>query len=110
MRVVMLAIACFLISSCTSTKKIDSDNLYRFAEVNCLYWYFEKKGYDTTDIRSISGGFVEKSDSSLQKFQDISMFVKSYAPNLDSKNNIDVDLNRCFQLRKSSKLKVIIEG
>jgi hypothetical protein len=110
MRVVMVAIACFLISSCTSTKKIDNDNLYRFAEANCLYWYFEKKGYDTNDIRSISGGFVEKSDFSLEKFQDISMFVKSYVPNLDSKNNIDVDLNRCFQLRESSKLKVIIEG
>lgn len=110
MRVVMLAIACFLISSCTSTKEIDSDNLYRFAEANCLYWYFEKKGYDTTDIRSISGGFVEKSDSYLDKFQEITMFVKSYTPGLDSKNNIDVDLNRCFQLSESNELKMIIEG
>jgi hypothetical protein len=110
MRVIMVAMACLLLSSCTSTQKIDSDNLYKFAQANCLYWYFEKKGYDTTDIRSISGGFVEKSDSSLDKFEDISMFVKSYVPSLDSKNNIDADLNRCFQLRESTELRVIIEG
>lgn len=110
MRVIMVAMACFFLISCTSIQKTDSDNLYKFAQANCLYWYFEKKNYDTTDIRSISGGFVEKSDSSLDKFQEITMFVKSYTPRLDSKNNIDVDLNRCFQLSESNELMMIIEG
>lgn len=103
--VVMSAFLC----SCASKKDVFESGLYEYSQANCLYWYFENKGYDTSDIRSISGGMVEISGESIEKFQEISLFIKNYRPDIKTKNNIDVDLYRCFHLRDSEELKNIIE-
>lgn len=98
-----------LLCSCASQKNIKKEELYNYAESNCLYWYFDKMGYETSDIRSISGGIVEMSDEPIEKFQSIALFIKDYSPALSSKGGIDVDLYRCFHLRRSQELKGIIE-
>ncbi|WP_276785229.1 hypothetical protein [Thalassolituus oleivorans] len=104
--VIMSALLC----SCASKKDAFESSLYEYSQANCLYWYFESKGYDTKDIRSISGGIVEMSGESIDKFQKISIFVKGYRPNMKTKNNIDVDLYKCFHLKDSEELNSIIEG
>lgn len=102
----------FLFAGCSivgkSSSSEDQRNMYKYAQVNCLFWYFSEKGYDTKDIRSISGGIVETSNISIDQFQEIALFMKSYAPEIKSKNNIDPKLARCFQLERSSELNSII--
>lgn len=82
--------------------------LYKYAQSNCLFWYFTEKGYDTKDLRSISGGIVEKSEVSLDRFQEIALFLKDFSSNLESKNNIDPRLSGCFELESNKELKEII--
>ncbi|HEY7772828.1 MAG TPA: hypothetical protein VIC26_06590 [Marinagarivorans sp.] len=72
-------------------------------------WYFESKGYDTEDIRAISGGIVETSDISLDRFQDVALAVKSYSPDIKTKNNVDVNLLKCFHLKDDEKLNKYLE-
>ena len=100
----------FLSSCATATESKSKQQLYDFAQANCLFWYFDAKGYDTKDIRAISGGIVEKSAASAEDFQKISLFVKDYSPEISSKNDIDEKLNRCFQLRSSEALRALIDG
>ncbi|MFV8783009.1 hypothetical protein ACNKU7_11345 [Microbulbifer sp. SA54] len=103
----LLLLAFFLLSSCaTATDK--QKELYEFAQANCLFWYFDEKGYDTKDIRAITGGMVEKSDLPAEKFQAVSIFIKDYSPALASKNNIDPHLLRCFSLSNSAELRALI--
>lgn len=85
-------------------------NLMEFAHANCLFWYFKKMGYDTKDIRAIAGGIVEMGTSSADKYQKIALFVKDYKPGLKTKNNIDVDLLKCFHLDKSDELSQLISS
>lgn len=103
----------FALASCVPLSggddETDREVLYQYAQANCLFWYFEENGYDTDDIRSIAGGIVERSDISADKFQEISLFVKSYSPQLESKSNISVSLNKCFHLKKSKGLQEIID-
>lgn len=87
----------------------DRSDLAKFAYANCLLWYFESKGYETTDIRAISGGIVETSDISLEKFQDIALAVKSYNPVIKTKNNIDRNLLKCFYLKDDEELNEYLE-
>ena len=99
------------VSGCVTTtanKNTPSKILMQFAYANCLMWYLEDNNYDSNDVRAIAGGIVETSDISLDKFQDIALFVKSYDPKLETKQNIDRKLLRCFHLDSSKELKAII--
>ncbi|MGL6161926.1 hypothetical protein [Microbulbifer sp.] len=102
----------FVLASCAPSPNSgegDQEVLYQYAQASCLFWHFKEKGYDTDDIRSITGGIVERSNISAEKFQEISLFVKSYSPQLESKNNISVSLNKCFHLKQSEGLQEIID-
>ncbi|BFM09636.1 hypothetical protein [Halioxenophilus aromaticivorans] len=74
-----------------------------FAKASCFSWYFKKKGYELDDIKSISGGIVELGSHSAKKFRDVAFLVKDYNPKVTSKNNIDIDLQKCFLLDKDPK-------
>lgn len=75
-----------------------SNELLQFAKANCFFWYFKKKGYELDDIRSISGGIVEMGSYSADMYQRVSLLVRDYSPAIQSKQNIDVDLLKCFRL------------
>jgi len=85
------------------------DELTKFAYANCLLWYFDSKGYETEDIRSISGGIVETSDISLERFQEVALAVKSYSPDIETKNDIDKNLLKCFYLKDNEQLNELLE-
>jgi len=108
MRSILLAVAIGAFSTgCATTSNpqaIQDASLQKFAYANCLMWYFESKGFDSEDIRAISGGIVETSDISLEVFQEIALTVKDYQPNLQTKHGIDINLLRCFHLDESEKL------
>ena len=108
MRVALSTILISLsLSGCVSYKTEQDktrDHLTQFAYANCLMWYFESKGYDTKDIRAISGGIVETSDISLEVFQAVALDVRSYHPDIKTKNNIDLNLLKCFHLKDYDKL------
>lgn len=90
-----------IISGCAGTNALvqeKSNELEKFAYANCFMWYLESKGYNTEDIRSISGGIVETSNVSLDKFQEIALMVKEYEPEVKTKNNIDINILKCFYL------------
>jgi len=113
MRIVLsIILVSLFLSGCAAYKtgkdKAQSD-LTKFAYANCLMWYFESKGYDTEDIRAISGGIVENSDISLERFQNIALAVKSYSPDIETKNNIDLNLLKCFHLKDYEKLNEYLE-
>ena len=63
-----------------------------------FFWYFKKKNYDLKDIRAISGGIVETGSFSPEKYQKVSILVKDFSPNIKTKQNIDIDLYKCFKL------------
>jgi hypothetical protein len=71
-----------------------------FAKANCFYWYFKKKSYDLQDIRAITGGMVEVGSYSSEKYQQVALLVKDYQPKILTKQNIDIDLLKCFRLDK----------
>ncbi len=107
----LLLLAMVFVSGCASTdveRKNSTESLTKFAYANCLMWYFEYKKYNTDDIRAISGGIVETSSISIDKFQEIALFIKDHNPNLETKHNIDKKLLRCFSLEKSEELKAIM--
>jgi len=104
-----LTFASISLVGCASSVKVnETETLYKYAHANCIFWYFKEKGYNTDDIRLISGGMVETSSISIEKFQNIALFIKDYEPQIDTKNNIDSKLNRCFVLESSAELKNII--
>ena len=100
--------ACSSLSISSEDKNNRAAVLYKYAQSNCLFWYFKHKDYDTKDIRAISAGIVEKSNISLDVFTEISLFIRDYSPKLSTKNKIDVNLNKCFFLEDSEELKNII--
>jgi len=107
----LLTLASISLVACASSLKVnDTDTLYKYAHANCIFWYFKDKGYNTDDIRSISGGFVETSSISINKFQEISLFIKDYTPQINTKNDVDIKLNRCFLLEGNPELKNIINN
>ena len=101
--VFVLATALVGCSTSTNTKQLDS-NLYKFAYANCLFQYFSSKGYDTAGIRNISGGFVETGNASPEKYQSIAEAISTMKLELDSKAEIDPNLNKCFHLEKDKNL------
>ncbi|MCP3850532.1 MAG: hypothetical protein GY694_09890 [Gammaproteobacteria bacterium] len=107
----LLLLFVVIVSGCASTG-VERDNsselLAKFAYANCLMWYFEQKKYNTDDIRAIAGGIVETSNISIDRFQEVALFIKDYNPNLETKHNIDKNLLKCFYLEKSVELKAIM--
>lgn len=88
------------LSGCTLNSKmpLKTDDLLRFAKANCFFWYFQGQGYDIDEIGKITGGIVEMSSYSSEKFSSVAMLVKDYNPSLSSKNHVNVSLSKCFQL------------
>ena len=105
----ILLCSCSSILTSSESQNDRSDTLYKYAYSSCIFWYLNNKKYDTKDIRSISAGIVESSNISLNVFTGISLFIKDYSPKLLSKNDIDVELNRCFHLEGSKELREIIQ-
>ena len=107
--IILLPLSIYL-SGCAGSNTLVQEKpseLKKFAYANCLMWYFESKGYDTEDVRSISGGIVETSNISLDKFQEIALIVKEYQPEMETKNNIDINLLKCFYLEESAELNKV---
>lgn len=96
----------FLLSSACSSAHSDQqtpessnpNELLDFAKANCMYWYFKKMNYDLKDISAITGGIVELGNYSIDTYQNVSLLIKKHKPSLSSKQNIDVDLWKCFRL------------
>lgn len=113
MRLFLSAVIVTVYLSGCATLNSESDQAYdeltKFAYANCLLWYFDSKGYDTEDIRSISGGIVETSGISLEKFQEVALAVKSYTPDIETKNDIDTNLLKCFYLKDNERIKELLE-
>ena len=86
----------------TSAKQ-STDELLEFAKANCFFWYFKNNNYDLQDIRAISGGIIEMGSYSADKYQQVSLLVKEYQPLITTKQNIDVDLLKCFQLERDAE-------
>ncbi len=106
MKYFVLTVFAIFICSC-SNQDIDknnyqktSDELLEFAKANCFFWYFKKKNYDLNDIGSISGGIVEMGSYSSEKYRQVALIVKGYSPSIPTKQNIDIDLLKCFKLEK----------
>lgn len=98
--------------SCASNKPVQGENsssqiddLLRFAEASCFSWYFKKKQYNDEDIGWIAGGIVELSYYSAEKFRNTALLVRDYKPALETKNdiNIDIDLIKCFYLESDAE-------
>jgi len=92
-----LSLTLFL-SSCATKYTGAENDLIKFAKANCFYWYFKSQDIDTSEIRKITSGVVEMSRFSAEKFQKVSFLVKSYSPDVSTKNNINNDLSKCFSL------------
>ena len=107
----LLMLMVLTISGCATNKvmvKSSSNELDKFAYANCLMWYLESKGYDSSDVRSISGGIVEKSDFTIDRFQQIALAVKEFQPDMRTKNDIDINILKCFHLENSEDLKKVL--
>ncbi|WP_281561575.1 hypothetical protein [Thalassomonas sp. RHCl1] len=97
---IIFTLACLLsLFSCSITKADRNNNaLLDFAKSNCFFWYFKSQNYDTEEIGKITSGIVEMSSYSAEKFQKVALLVKEYAPNVHTKQNVDIQLAKCFIL------------
>lgn len=112
MRFLLITLS-LLFSGCATNQALlnnEQNELRKFAYANCVMWYLESKGYDTADVRAISGGIVEKSDISLDRFQEIALLVKEYNPDIETKNDIDINILKCFYLEDSAKIRRILNN
>ncbi len=94
-----------LLSSCAQAEQKAADpqpnnELLQFAKANCFFWYFQKKGYDLHDIKAITGGLVELGSASPEQYEQVAELVKNYTPQLVTKQEIDIDLLKCFKLEQ----------
>ena len=92
-----------LLNSCAQAEQktivVQQDNeLLQFAQANCFFWYFQKKGYALQDIQAITGGLVERGSASPEQYEQVADLVKNYRPQLITKQQIDIDLLKCFKL------------
>jgi hypothetical protein len=105
----------FIITCSTANHKVkdehglSKDELIAFAEANCFFWYFKKMGYDLQEIRAISGGMVEMGSYSAEKYRQVSLLVKDYKPSITTKQQIDIDLLKCFNLSEDIEFIQSIE-
>ncbi len=105
MKLLPLVVLISFLVGCSTLSKTTGDDvektsgeLLEFAKANCFFWYFKKKGYDLEDIRAISGGIVELGSYSAERYQQVSLMVRDYSPAIETKQNIDIDLLKCFTL------------
>ncbi|MGO3787050.1 hypothetical protein [Pseudoalteromonas prydzensis] len=88
--------------------------LMDFASANCFFWYFKDNNIPTNDISKITGGIVEMSSYSADKFQQVVLLVKNYSPKLKVKHEVDIQLAKCFLLKDDAsfikELKTIGES
>ncbi len=101
-RLLLILCSAALLSSCVHAAEQRQPalraELLDFAKANCLFWYFSKKGYDLEDIRGISGGIVELGSNSAEEYERVSLLVKQYRPPMQTKQDIDIDLLKCFTM------------
>ena len=98
-QLLVLLIGVLTLSSCSTTApKKENKDLLEFAKSNCFFWYFKSQNIDTSDIKKITSGIVEMSTYSADKFQQVAFLVKGYSPEVSSKNNINIELHKCFIL------------
>lgn len=116
MRRISLILMAALLFGCYDQKEASNlghqklpDELLDFAKANCFFWYFKKKNYDLEDIRSISGGIVEMGSYSAEQYQQVSLLVRDYSPPIQTKQNIDIDLLKCFLLEQDPDFLQSIE-
>ncbi|WP_417912165.1 hypothetical protein [Candidatus Electronema sp. TJ] len=106
--------AVLLLSSCVPAGKQPAirlrAELIDFAKASCLYWYFSKKGYDLKDIRGISSGMVELGSNSAEEYERVSLLVKQYRPPLKTKQDIDIDLLKCFTMEHDAAFLRALTG
>ncbi len=99
LQLLVLVIGVFTLSSCSTTKPLqENKDLLEFAKANCFFWYFKSQDINTNDIKKITSGIVEMSTYSADKFQQVAFLVKSYSPEVSSKNYINNELHKCFTL------------
>ena len=104
------AIFSVFLASCSSNPVIhDDDDLLKFANSNCFFWYFKSKDLNTDEIKKITAGIVENSQLSADKFQQVAFLVKDYAPTIKTKSNVDVQLAKCFVLTDDSEFNVELD-
>lgn len=88
----------------------DADpNLVGFSFANCLFWYFQQKGWDVEGIGSISGGYVETGDKPAEAYERLVAFIQDYHPAVQTKQKVDADLVRCFHLQDSSEWRGLVK-
>ncbi|XOF35178.1 MAG: hypothetical protein ACL93V_07790 [Candidatus Electrothrix sp. YB6] len=91
-------------------RQTEEQRLWKFAYANCLFQYFQTKGYDLHDIRAISGGYTEMTEASTETLQEIARQIELYQPELRTKQDIDPVLYKCFFLEDNEALKRIISA
>ena len=103
----------WMISACAflvpPTPNETETNLRDFALANCFSGYLQKKDQDVTDIQGISGGYLETGDSQLEVYMEIADTVEAWKPDIRSKQDMDIDLVKCFHLDENEKLEALIE-
>ena len=90
-----------------SDDRTASPNLVAFSHANCLFWYFQGQGWDTDGIRGIAGGFVEKGTHAAETYAEIAEFIRGYRPPLQTKEDVDIRLLRCFHLNDSAESRAL---
>lgn len=84
------------------------ENLRDFALANCLFWYFDERGWDVEDILGIAGGYVELGSSSAETYAQIAELVHGWHPDIRTKHELDVELVKCFHLTRNEELEALI--
>lgn len=113
MKLTLVFLSALMTTACShinTGQQPNEDILYKYAFSSCLFWYFKNQGYDTEDIRAINGGIVQQSEVSLDKFQEISLYLKDSASPVASKHDINSGLNKCFHLETDTLLKEVISS
>lgn len=104
--VIVLAYAGFAMAqTSTGTFGSNQENLLAFAKANCFFWYFQKKSYDLTDIKAISGDVVgadEAGPAAVEKYIEVAALVRNYRPPVRPSSEVDMDLYKCFYLERDA--------
>ena len=94
--------------STTSSASTEPNELMEFAKASCISSYFRKKGYDLKDIRFVTAAIVAKGSYAAERYANVAGAVQTYSPDIKTKQNVDVDLFKCFFLDQDKKFIAII--
>lgn len=100
--ILLLSTILFFAVSCSS-QKIRDTSVLDFAMANCMFQYFESKGYDSDGLRAIAGGIVEMSERPVEDFTQVALFIENYQTKMKTKNNVDPLLARCFEMKSDAE-------